>query len=198
MARASRSKRRASGSAARRREHLDRDRPIEARVTGFVDLAHPARAERERISYGPKRTPAASGMVGSPGLYRNWRCHRRRHAPPKRAGQRHERQQPDDRDDDDHDHHLRVGRKLWPADDECGGDVALRRSRAPGPMRVSRAESAEDRSPLATPTPRNTTPGEDAARAEDAQQRCRMFDNGQQCRSARTRLAARGRGRGPA
>ena len=57
------------------------------------------------------------------------RCREWRHAPPKRAGQRHEGQQPDDRDDDDHHHHVRILEALV-GDDECGGDVPLRRSQA--------------------------------------------------------------------
>ena len=48
-----------------RRQHLDRDGAVEARVARAVDLAHAARAERETISYGPRRVPGERGMDGA-------------------------------------------------------------------------------------------------------------------------------------
>ena len=38
-------------------QDLDRDVAIQLRVARAIDLAHAARAERETISYGPRRVP---------------------------------------------------------------------------------------------------------------------------------------------
>ena len=54
------------------RQDLDRDRAIEPRVAGPVDLAHAARADLGRISYGPRRVPGVRGTAGGRD-YR--RCH---------------------------------------------------------------------------------------------------------------------------
>ena len=102
-------------------------------------------------------------LVGPPQWERNgvavstdWRCRRRRHAPPKRAGQRHEGQQPDDRDDDDHDDRRsdrrssgwrrRVRRRCSAAPFRAPGRIA-----SPS---LSRQVPSRRRSPRA----RNTTP----------------------------------------
>ena len=46
-----------------RRQDLDRDGAIEARVARLVDLAHAAGAGGGRISYGPRRVPGDSNRT---------------------------------------------------------------------------------------------------------------------------------------
>ena len=43
-------------------QHLDRDVAVQPRVARAIDLAHPAGADGDRISYGPRRVPGSSGM----------------------------------------------------------------------------------------------------------------------------------------
>ena len=50
---------RSVSAANRLRQDLDGDRPLQVRVGRPIDLAHPARAKRADISYGPRRAPAA-------------------------------------------------------------------------------------------------------------------------------------------
>ena len=52
--------RRSAIGANELRQDLDRDVAIELRVARAIDLAHAARTEGERISYGPRRVPAGS------------------------------------------------------------------------------------------------------------------------------------------
>jgi hypothetical protein len=61
---ASRSNRRADFRRGRevRRQDLDRDRAVEARVLRAIDLPHPAAPSAERTSQGPRREPGVSGM----------------------------------------------------------------------------------------------------------------------------------------
>ena len=44
------------------RKDFDGDRAIQAGIRRFVDLAHPARAERRGDPYGPSRVPGAKVM----------------------------------------------------------------------------------------------------------------------------------------
>src|SRR5688572_19491785 len=70
---------------------------------------------------------ASPQLIGPPQWSTDWRCHWRRDAAPKRAGQRHEGQQSDDRNDDDHHPYVWILEALA-GDDECGGDIPLCRS----------------------------------------------------------------------
>ena len=49
-----------------RRQHLDRDRPLEPRVARLVDLAHPARADRREDLVGAEAVPAGGSFPVPP------------------------------------------------------------------------------------------------------------------------------------